>query len=124
VECPAGKSIMLAELNIGDSVFMLTEESDVMKCQSPESIGGSPISLYVYVKDVDITFNQAVSAGSTVRDPVSDKFYGDRSGYLKDPFGHLWSIAAHKKDLSLDEIKKAGNEAFAEMSTIKEQESK
>src|SRR5215475_13976583 len=115
---------MLAELNIGDSVFMLTEESDVMKCQSPESIGGSPISLYVYVKDVDITFNQAVSAGSTVRDPVSDKFYGDRSGYLKDPFGHLWSIATHKKDLFLDEIKKAGKEVFAEMSKIKEQESK
>ena len=124
MECPAGKSIMLAELNIGDSVFMLTEESDVMKCQSPESIGGSPISLYVYVKDVDITFNQAVSAGSTVRDPVSDKFYGDRSGYLKDPFGHLWSIATHKKDLFLDEIKKAGKEVFAEMSKIKEQESK
>ena len=124
MESPDGKTIMHAELKIGDSVFMLTEESDVMKCQSPESIGGSPISLYVYVKDADTIFNQAVSAGSTVLDPVSDKFYGDRSGYLKDPFGHLWSIATHKKDLSLDEIKKAGKEAFAEMSKIKEQESK
>ena len=116
MESPDGKSITHAELKIGDSVFMLTEESDVMKCQSPESIGGSPISLYVYVKDVDTTFNQAVSVGSTILDPISDKFYGDRSGYLKDPFGHLWSIATHKKDLSLDEIKKAGKEAFAEMS--------
>ncbi len=116
MESPDGNSIMHAELKIGDSVFMLTEESDMMKCQSPESIGGSPISLYVYVKDVDTMFNQAISAGSTVLDPVSDKFYGDRSGYLKDPFGHLWSIATHKKDLSLDEIKKAGKEAFAEMS--------
>jgi PhnB protein len=111
-----GKSIMHAELRIGDSVFMLTEESAMMKCQSPESIGGSPLSLYVYVEDVDKIFNQAISAGSKVLDPVSDKFYGDRSGYLKDPFGHLWSIATHKKDLSLDEIKKAGEEVFVQMS--------
>ena len=116
---PDGKTIMHAELKIGDSVFMLTEESPDMKSLSPESIGGSPISLYVYVKDVDGVFNQAVSEGATVIHPVKDQFYGDRSGYLKDPFGHLWSIATHKKDLTPDELRKAGEAFFEEMSKTK-----
>jgi PhnB protein len=114
-----GKTIMHADLKIGDSVIMLTEESTEMKALSPESIGGSPVSLYVYVKDVDGVFNQAVSEGATVLYPVRDQFYGDRSGYLKDPFGHLWSIATHKKDLSPDEIRKAGEAFFEEMSKTK-----
>ena len=116
---PDGKAIMHAELKIGDSVFMLTEESREMKALSPESIGGSPVSLYVYVKDVDSVFNQAVSEGATILHPVNDQFYGDRSGYLKDPFGHLWSIATHKKELSPDELKKAGQAFFEEMSKAK-----
>jgi PhnB protein len=111
-----GKTIMHADLKIGDSVFMLTEESTEMKALSPESIGGSPVSMYVYVKDVDVVFNQAVSEGATVLNPVRDQFYGDRSGYLRDPFGHLWSIATHKKDLSPDELIKAGEAFFEEMS--------
>jgi len=109
---PDGRTIMHADLKIGDSIFMLTEESTEMKTLSPESIGGSPVSLYVYVKDVDVVFDQAVSEGATVLYPVRDQFYGDRSGYLRDPFGHLWSLATHKKDLSLDEIKKAGEALF------------
>ena len=113
---PDGKTIMHADLKIGDSVFMLTEESPDMKALSPESIGGSPISLYVYVKDVDAVFNQAVSEGAIMLHPVRDQFYGDRAGYLKDPFGHLWSIATHKKDLSPDELRKAGQAFFEEMS--------
>jgi PhnB protein len=116
---PDGKTIMHADLKIGNSVFMLTEESPDMKALSPESIGGSPVSLYVYVKDVDSVFNQAVSEGATVLYPVRDQFYGDRSGFLKDPFGHLWSIATHKKDLSPDEIRKAAEAFFEEMSTTK-----
>jgi PhnB protein len=80
---PDGKTIMHAELKIGDSIFMLTEESPDMKSLSPESIGGSPVGLYVYVKDVDGVFNQAVSEGATVLYPVRDQFYGDRCGYLK-----------------------------------------
>ena len=116
---PDGKAIMHAELKIGDSVFMLTEESPDMKALSPESIGGSPVSLYVYVKDVDSIFNQAVSEGATILHPVNDQFYGDRSGYLKDPFGHLWSIATHKKDLSPDELRKAGQAFFEQMSKAK-----
>jgi PhnB protein len=113
---PDGKTIVHADLKIGDSIFMLAEESAEMKSHSPESVGGSPISIYLYVKDVDSIFNQAVSAGATVLNPVKDQFYGDRSGYLKDPFGHLWSIATHKKDLSPDELRKAAEAFFEEMS--------
>ena len=116
---PDDKTIIHAELKIGDSVFMLTEESSEMKTLSPESIGGSPVSMYVYVNDVDAVFNQAVSEGAIVLNPVRDQFYGDRSGYLRDPFGHLWSIATHKKDLSPDELRKAGEAFFEEMSKTK-----
>jgi PhnB protein len=105
-----------AQLKIGDSLFMLADEFPQMGALSPESIGGSPVSMYVYVEDVDTVFNQAVSAGATVVNPVMDMFYGDRWGHLKDPFGHFWSIATHKKDLTPDELKKAAEIAFAEMS--------
>jgi PhnB protein len=90
-----------------------------MKALSPESIGGSPVTMYVYVKDVDSIFNQAISEGATELKPVRDQFYGDRSGYLRDPFGHLWSIATHTKDLSPDELRKAGEAFFEEMSKMK-----
>ena len=116
---PDGKTIMHAALKIGDSIFMLTEESTEMKALSPESIGGSPVSMYVFVKDVDAIFNQAISECATVLNPIRDQFYGDRSGYLRDPFGHLWSIATHKKDLSPDELRKAGQVFFEEMSKTK-----
>jgi PhnB protein len=101
---------------MGDSVFMLAEEFPQMNSLSPESIGGSPVSMYVYVENVDAFFNQAVSAGATVLNPVMDTFYGDRWGCIKDPLEHLWSIATHKKDLAPDELKKAAEIAFAEMS--------
>jgi PhnB protein len=97
---PDGKRIMHAELKIGDSVFMLTEESPDMKALSPESIGGSPISLYIYVKDVDDVFNQAISEGATVLHPVKDQLYGDRFGYLKDPFGHVVNSNSQKRSIS------------------------
>ena len=112
---PDGKSIAHAQLKIGDSLFMIADEFPQMNSLSPESIGGSPVSMYVYVEDVDTVFNQAVSAGATVLNPVMDMFYGDRWGYIKDPFGHLWSIATHKKDLTSDELKKAAEIAFAKM---------
>jgi len=105
-----------AELRIGDSIVMLTDEFPEMKCLSPKSIGGSPVSMYIYVEDVDDTFNKAVSAGAKVLDPVKDQFCGDRHGRIEDPFGHLWSIATHKKDLSSEEMKKAAEEAFSQMS--------
>ncbi len=105
-----------AELKIGDSIVMLTDEFPEMKCLSPKSIGGSPVSMYVYVEDVDAVFSRAVSAGAKVLDPVNDQFWGDRHGRIEDPFGHLWSIATHKKDLSPEEMKKAAEEAFSQMS--------
>jgi PhnB protein len=112
---PDGK-VGHAELKIGDSVLMLADEFPEMKSLSPKSIGGSPVSMYVYVQDVDAMFNNAVTAGATVLDGVKDQFWGDRHGRLEDPYGHLWSIATHKKDLSPDEMKRAAEAAFAEMS--------
>lgn len=105
-----------AELKLGDSVFMLSDEYPEMDCHSPKTIGGSPVSMYVYVDDVDSFFDKAISAGAKVLDPIKDQFWGDRHGRLEDPFGHLWSIATHKKDLSEDEMKKAAEAAFSQMS--------
>jgi PhnB protein len=105
-----------AELKIGDSVIMLCDEFPEMKSLSPNSIGGSPVSMYVYVEDVDTTFEKAVSLGAKVLDPVTDQFWGDRHGQLQDPFGHRWNIATHIKDLSEEEMKKAAQEAFSQMS--------
>jgi len=105
-----------AELKLGDSVFMLSDEYPEMECHSPKTIGGSPVSMYVYVDDVDSVFNKAISAGAKALDPVKDQFWGDRHGRLEDPFGHLWSIATHKKDLSEEEMKKAAEAAFSQMS--------
>jgi PhnB protein len=105
-----------AELKIGDSIFMLSDEFPEMKSLSPNSIGGSPLSLYVYVEDVDATFEKAISAGAKVLDPVTDQFWGDRHGRLKDPFGHQWNIATHIQDLSEEEMKRGFEQAFSHMS--------
>lgn len=115
MKAPDGR-VAHAELRLGDSVFMLSDEYPEMKCHSPKTIGGSPVSMYVYVDDVDSIFNKAISAGAKVLDPVKDQFWGDRHGRLEDPFGHLWSIATHKKDLSEEEMKKAAEAAFSQMS--------
>ncbi len=98
--------IMHAELKIGDSIIMMSEENPQWGTRSPESLGGSPMSLYLYVEDCDKVFNQAVGAGATATVAVKDQFYGDRSGAVKDPFGHSWHIATHKEDVSMDEIRK------------------
>ena len=113
---PDGKSVAHAELMIGNSKIMLSDEFPEMKCLSPTSIGGSPISLYLYVEDVDKTFNLAVSEGGQSLSPVQDMFYGDRHGSIQDPFGHIWSIATRIKDLTREELKKAAEEAFSKMS--------
>jgi PhnB protein len=93
-----------AEIEIDDSVIMLADECPDMGFRSPQSIGGSGVSLHLYVKDVDACFNRAVAGGAKALRPVQDQFYGDRSGTLEDPFGHVWSIATHKEDLSPAEI--------------------
>ena len=113
---PDNKSVAHAELMIGDSKIMLSNEFPEMKSLSPTSIGGSPVSLYLYVDDVDKTFNLAVAEGGKSLFPVKDQFYGDRHGSIQDPFGHIWSIATHIKDLTKEEMKKAAEEAFSKMS--------
>jgi PhnB protein len=90
---------------------------DEYKCgiSSPQSLKGSTTMFHIYVEDVDTAFNKAVKAGAKVVMPVSDTFWGDRYGQLQDPFGHLWSIATHKVDLSKEEITKAAEEFFAKL---------
>jgi len=108
---PSGK-IGHAEILIGDSPIMLADEHPEMGYRGPQSLGGTPVSIALYVEDVDARFNQAVAAGAKVMRPVKDQFYGDRSGTLTDPFGHVWTIATHKEDVSPEEINKRF-EAFA-----------
>jgi PhnB protein len=100
---PGGK-VMHAEIQVGDSRIMMADEFPEMCAQSPQTLGGTPVSLCLYVEDADTLFEQAVAAGATVRRPVMDQFYGDRSGTLVDPFGHVWTIATHKEDLTPEEI--------------------
>ena len=97
-------SIGHAEIQIGDSRIMLADEMPEMGIRSPKTIGGSATSLMVYVPDVDGLFEQAIAAGGTVLRPVADQFYGDRSGTLEDPFGHSWTLATHKENLSHDTV--------------------
>jgi PhnB protein len=106
---PDGK-IMHADLVIGDSHIMLGEENLQMNNPSPQSLNGSPIGLYVYVKNSDKVFDQAVSAGASAAMPVTDQFWGDRAGMVTDPFGHKWWIATHKRNPSPKEMKKAMEE--------------
>jgi PhnB protein len=93
-----------AEIKIGDSVVMLADEHPEMDARGPGHYGGSPVTLLLYVADVDKQFRQAVEAGATEIRPVADQFYGDRSGTLKDPFGHSWHLSTHKEDVSMEEM--------------------
>ena len=95
-----------AEIRIGDSQIMLADEVPGMGYVSPQTLGGSPVSLMLYVPDVDQLFEQAIAAGGTAQRPVQDQFYGDRSGTLKDPFGHVWTISTHIEDIPPDEMRR------------------
>ncbi len=103
---PDGK-VIHAELQIGDSRIMLGEENPAMGqgSSSATTIGDSPMSLYVYVPDVDRVFGEAVAAGAKTLKPVQDQFYGDRTGFLQDPFGHYWCIATHVEDVTPEQMK-------------------
>ena len=105
MDAPGGK-IGHAEIQIGDSRIMLADDcgEERLFC-NPRSSGNSTVGLLLYVKDVDTSFKQAVDAGARVIKPLEDQFYGDRTGELKDPFGHIWFLSTHKEDLSLDEIR-------------------
>ena len=109
---PDGESIMHAELKIGNSRLMLVDEFPEMDARGPGSIGGTPVTIHMYVEDADSAFNRAVSAGAQVRMPLADMFWGDRYGVLADPFGHSWSIATHKEDLTPEEIRKRMQAGF------------
>lgn len=103
LEGPGG-SIGHAEVRIGDSRIMMADEHPDMGVLSPESIGGSPVSMMIYTEDVDAMFQQALDAGGEQVRPLQDQFYGDRSGTLKDPFGHQWTVAMHIEDVPHDEV--------------------
>ncbi len=111
--CPDGKGVMHAELNIGDSKVMLGDENLERGCKSAETLGGSPMSIYLYVQDVDAAFDRAVRAGGTSQMPVQDMFWGDRAGSIHDPFGFSWMLATHIADLSPEEIARGAEAAFA-----------
>jgi PhnB protein len=107
---PGGK-IGHAEIKIGDSPVMLADEYPDMGYKGPQTLGGSPVSIMIYVADVDTTFDQAIGAGATAKEPVSDKFYGDRMGTVVDPFGHVWHVATHKEDVSVEEMQRRAKAA-------------
>jgi len=95
-----------AELEIGDSMIMLADESPDMDARGPRAVGGTPVTLHVYVEDADSVFDRAVGAGAKALNAVEDRFYGDRSGQFEDPFGHRWNVATHVEDVPPDEMTK------------------
>jgi PhnB protein len=101
-----GNQIGHAEIRIGDCVIMLADEFPEMKYVSPKTIGGSPVGLMLYVDDADAVFKRALAAGATQHQPMEVKFYGDRSGSIVDPFGHMWTIATHVEDVSPEEMQR------------------
>jgi PhnB protein len=111
---PGGK-ITHAELKIGDSMIFLHDEMPEMGAKSPESLGGSASSLFLYVPDVDSSFKRAVDAGGKSTMPVTDMFWGDRFGSLTDPFGHTWGLSTHVEDLTESEIEERAKAFYAQM---------
>ncbi len=112
---PGSNIILHAEIQIGDSRIMLNDELPEMNCKSPQSVGGASTALYVYVKDVEKIFAQAIDACAKVTMPLMDAFWGDQAGQLVDPYGHIWSFATRKRNLSQKEVQKAQQEWLAEM---------
>jgi PhnB protein len=106
-----------AEIRIGDSVIMLADEHPDMGYRGPRSMGGSSVSILLYVDDVDTIFGRAVSAGATVQRPIANQFYGDRSGKVEDPFGHVWSIATHVEDVPPEEMRRRAEAAMRSSAT-------
>ena len=109
---PDGSRIMHAEMRIGDSVVMLSDEMEGGSSRSPRGVGATTGHVHLYVADVDRAFDRAVQAGATVAMPVQDMFWGDRYGRVVDPFGHEWGLATHKEDLAPDEIGRRAATAF------------
>lgn len=110
---PSGK-VMHAEIRISDSRIMLADECPEMGAKAPTAFGGTPVSVYLYVDDVDSVAAQAIAAGAKEMRPVQDQFYGDRTGTFTDPFGHIWHIATHKEDVPMDELRRRAEAAMKE----------
>jgi PhnB protein len=115
MDAPGGK-IGHAELEIGDSLVMLSDALPQFTTRSPRELGGTTANVFLYVEDVDAVVKQAVDAGGTIEMEVADQFWGDRFGVVQDPFGHLWSIATHVEDVPPEEMAERANAAFAAMS--------
>ena len=111
---PDGK-IAHAELEIGDSVVMLSDPFPQSTVKAPTALGGTSVSIFLYVEDVDALFQQAIDAGATVTMPLEDMFWGDRFGTLIDPYGHHWSLATHVEDVTPEEMEERGKQAMAAM---------
>lgn len=114
MDAPGGK-IGHAEIKIGDSMIMLSDEMPGGDCRSPKSLGGTTAGIFLYVENVDEFFKQAVSAGAQAEEQPADMFWGDRFGRLKDPFGHSWSVATHVEDIAPAEMSKRMQDAMAKM---------
>jgi PhnB protein len=113
---PDSNTVAHAELQIGDSRFFLGDEVPGMDCRSPETLGGSPAGIYLYVRDVDEAFRKAVDAGATVKRPLADMFWGDRTGSVQDPFGYTWDLASRREpDVPPEEMRRRGEEFFRKM---------
>jgi len=108
---PGGK-VGHAELELGNGLIMLSDEWPDMDVRGPKAYGGSAVTLHVYVEDVDAAVERAVAAGATIRQPVEDRFYGDRSGGIVDPFGHIWNLATHIEDVPPDELARRAEAAM------------
>lgn len=111
---PDSDRIMNAQIQIGDSMLMLNDEFPEFGSVGPQKVGGSPVSVHIYVTNVDEVYQRAVDAGATPTMPVSDTFWGDRFGALTDPFGHKWSIATHIKDMTVEDYEAGMKEAFSQ----------
>ena len=110
-----GKRLMHAMIRIGDSMVMLADAFPEYGGRGPKALGGTPVTVHLYVTDADKVFAQAVAAGATVAMPIADMFWGDRYGVVADPFGHRWSIATKKKDMTPEEMSAAAKAAMAAM---------
>ncbi len=112
---PDGAKLMHAEIRIGNSIVMLSDENPQMAALSPKSLGGASGSLMIYVEDVDSAFQRALDAGAQIKAPLMDMFWGDRFGQVTDPFGHSWALATHIEDLSPEEADRRAQQWFAKM---------
>ncbi len=108
-----GDKIGHAEIQIGDSVIMLADGCPEMGAKDPEAFGGTPVMCHLYVADVDATFAQALAAGAKVMRPIQNQFYGDRSGMITDPFGHIWNISTHVEDVTPEETERRAAAMFS-----------